>query len=73
MNWSMLITLLMPVILIIELPELRSLRSKKDMLAFAVVWLIATAAMAAEWAGLPLPRPLDWIRYACAPLNGLLP
>ncbi|MDF2836156.1 MAG: hypothetical protein K0Q63_1796 [Paenibacillus sp.] len=73
MNWSMAITLCMPVILLVEIPNLRSLRSKRDAWTFATVWLIATCAMAAEWAGVPLPRPMEWIRYISAPINRLLP
>lgn len=73
MNWGMWITLLMPVILFLEWPYLKALNSKKDAVMFGAVWLLATAAIAAEWFGWPLPRPLDWIRFVCAPLNRLLP
>ncbi|QNK55537.1 hypothetical protein [Paenibacillus sp. PAMC21692] len=73
MNWSMTLTLLMPLVLLLEWPQLKALKSKRDKACFVAVWLVATAAMSAEWAGVQLPRPMEIIRVICAPINAMLP
>ncbi|GAA3407369.1 hypothetical protein ACFFNY_31940 [Paenibacillus hodogayensis] len=71
-NWSMTLALLFLLVPVAEAPRLLKLRSTRDTVVFGILWTIAFAAIGAEWLGLPMPRPLDWIRAATRPLSGLL-
>lgn len=41
-----------------------------DIVVFACLWLLATAAIIALLSGWPLPRPLDWIKVATSWIGG---
>lgn len=72
MSWNGLIAILLLFVPLAEMSDLRS-AARKDIAMFVIVWSVAFAAIAAEWLGLSMPRPLDWIRLAAQPINRLLP
>ena len=72
-NWRIVLFLFLLILPLYEKGYLRSLRSRKDTALFYLIWALSLAAAGAESVGLPMPRPLDWIRAASAPLAKLLP
>ncbi|WP_139994129.1 MULTISPECIES: hypothetical protein [Paenibacillus] len=73
MIWSVLIMVFLLLVPLIEMPYLKGLQSRRDVLVFLLIWGIALAAIAAECFGIPLPKPLDWIRVMTNPIQSFMP
>lgn len=55
----------------LERKHWRKGQAGRDIAVFTCLWLLAFTAIAALLAGLPLPRPLDWIKAVTSFSGGL--
>jgi len=57
---------------LLEFPSLLQQKRKKDAAVFAVFMTIAAAFGVAKSLRMPIPNPLEWIRYAFEPVGKLV-